>query len=195
MIAKRHLHTLAISIVSHGQGSLISDLLTDLELLDFGSLTLEKIVITLNVPESTHFFDATSLPIEIQKNHSRKGFGCNHNYALREVTADFYCILNPDIRIPREFDFDVLADILRLDPGVVAPAVFSRLGVIEDSARNFPTFVSVLVRSVKRMLKFESDFSELTSLNPDWVAGMFMFFDRESFNCIGGFDEDFFFFF
>jgi len=192
MKANQDSPSLVISIVSHGQGSLIRDLLCDLETLDFGSLFLEKIVITLNLPESEGFFDNTVLPIEIKRNKTRKGFGCNHNAALHGEPADFYCVINPDIRIPRKFQFDCLADVVRSDRGVVAPAVFSEPGVIEDSARDFPTLISVLFRSVRRILKVKSNHSPRTNLSPDWVAGMFMFFDRDSFISIGGFDEGFF---
>ena len=180
---------ISVSIVSHGQGALVRDLLAD---LDAHCADAVEVLLTVNVPESLPFDPAGfRFPVRVLNNREAKGFGANHNAAFRTSQTDLFCVLNPDIRL-RANPFGELAERLR-DPavGVAAPLVRSPAGGIEDSARRVPTPVSILRKAL--LGRRGPDYAIGTGdLHPDWVAGMFMLFRRETFAAVGGFDERYF---
>lgn len=178
---------IAASIVSHGHGKMVSDLMQ--QLLNYAEIT--KIIITFNIPE-----DLISYPkspkIHYIHNAHPKGYGANHNAAYKWVDEQYFCVLNPDIEL-LENPFPSLIKSLSLE-GVklVAPLVISKAGEIEDSMRYSPTFKSLI-----RKFIFGEDGRYLIDFNnapiyPNWVAGMFMLFDSKNFEKINGFDESFF---
>jgi GT2 family glycosyltransferase len=63
--------------------------------------------------------------------------------------------------------------------------------MIEDSARRFPTPVSILRKAVARRAEVDYPIKDET-IYPDWVAGMFMVFPHEVFAALGGFNERYF---
>lgn len=179
---------LTISIVSHGQGSLIEGLLEDIKL----KLSVKyEILVTINIPEDESFLlGYKNLPITVIRNKTPKGFGENHNQAFFQSSGNFFAVLNPDIRLDN-FEVKLLLDLL-VDPriGVISPAVFSSDGVLQDSARKFPTLWSLILRRfgmAKRDYIYETKPFEV-----EWVAGMFMVFRRLSFKLVGGFDSKYF---
>ena len=164
---------LSMSIVSHNQGSLIRQLLSDLRELN---PPCDEILLTLNIPEDESFLDQfCDLPIRIIRNIRRKGFGANHNAAFELATGDYFAVVNPDIRL-HGFSTTLLTDLLD-NPriGIAAPIVYSCEGEIQDSARRFPTFF----RLVQRKLSSQTGPDYVIENSPikvDWVAGMFMVF-------------------
>jgi GT2 family glycosyltransferase len=180
---------ISVSIVSHGQGGLVRDLLADLNAHCADAI---EVLLTVNVPESLPFEPAGfHFPLRVLTNREAKGFGANHNAAFRASQQEFFCVLNPDIRL-RADPFGPLTARLR-DPaiGVAAPLVRSPAGAIEDSARRMPTPLSILRKAL--FGGRGPDYAIGTAdLHPDWVAGMFMLFRRETFEAIGGFDERYF---
>jgi N-acetylglucosaminyl-diphospho-decaprenol L-rhamnosyltransferase len=183
---------LCVSIVSHGQGRLIEPLLSDLLAL---RQHLSEVVVTLNIPEDESFLCRASeqLSLRILRNPRPKGFGANHNSAFRRHKGRFFVVVNPDVRL-RDFDLEALVTSAASPAvGVAAPLVFSSAGVLQDSARRFPT----LARLVRRKLGYrEPDYGVPDQeMDVDWVAGMFMVFRREVYETISGFDERFFMYF
>jgi GT2 family glycosyltransferase len=180
---------ISVSVVSHGQGALVNDLLAD---LDAHCADAIEVLLTVNAPEPLPFEPAGfRFPLRVLENREAKGFGANHNAAFRESRHELFCVLNPDIRLHAD-PFGPLAARLR-DPaiGVAAPLVRNPAGAIEDSARRMPTPVSILRKAV--FGGRGPDYGIGTAdLHPDWVAGMFMLFRRETFAAIGGFDERYF---
>lgn len=182
-----------MSVVSHGQGLLVSQLLDDLRIIDeTGTI---RVTLTLNIEETLPFdTEMFPFPIRVVKNSSPKGFGANHNAAFQQFQADaaYFCIVNPDIRI-HEAIFDVLIQGIEQQKmvGVIAPLVRNSLGQVEDSARSLPTPWSILTKALD-LHRNSSFFPELEYAKVDWVAGMFMLYSREVFARIGGFDERYF---
>lgn len=179
----------SISVVSHGQAPLIEPLLADLAR---HVKTPFELIVTLNIPEALPFESARfGFPVRVIENPAPKGFGANHNAAFRESRGAAFCVLNPDIRIDRD-PFPGLLECLRNPAvGVAAPLIKSPEGVIEDSARRFPTPFSILRKALLRRTEVDYPVGE-GSIDPDWVAGMFMVFPRDVFAALGGFDERYF---
>jgi len=182
---------LTLSIVSHGQGALISRLLDDLERLQPVEFSFE-VLITLNIPEDESHYAARSFPLHVVRNIAPKGFGANHNAAFSLTRTDFFIVVNPDIRAP-ELKLSELLKVLE-DPsvGACAPLVLNIHGAIEDSARRFPTVVRLARRVILRDRRPDYQCSD-RPVTVDWVAGMFVVFRRQALNMIGGFDARRFF--
>jgi GT2 family glycosyltransferase len=64
-----------------------------------------------------------------------RGFGANHNAAFNESKSDYFCILNPDIRIEMDPFPALIDDLANPRVGVVAPKIVNPRGEVEDSAR------------------------------------------------------------
>lgn len=181
--------TVSLSIVSHAQGNLVQALLEDLKSCNAVAF---EIILTLNVAESLPFdADSYPFPVRVLRNARPRGFGANHNAAHSSSGARYFCVLNPDIRLALD-PFPAL--LPRLDnPGIgaVAPLIRSPAGDIEDSARRFPTALSLMAKLVARRPQPEIA-APGEPFMPDWIAGMFMLFRSDAFAAVGGFDEGYF---
>lgn len=179
----------SISIVIHDQAKLVSELLSDLNSVSSNAF---EVILTCNttndeLPEAIYNY-----PIQIIRNNITKGFGANHNAAAKAARGDFFAVVNPDIRLT-SFSFQALLDVFD-DPlvGAAAPVVLSVDGHIEDSVRRFPTLSRLFNRTV--LGRRIPDYTWKTNpISVDWVAGMFMLFRTETFQKIGGFDDEKFF--
>ena len=181
---------ISLSVVSHGQGHLIRNLLADCR--SFRSPPFE-IILTLNGPEDKGFLaEFADLPIRLIENPSPKGFGANHNGAFAVSRGQVFVVVNPDIRAPG-FDLGALTRQCAL-PGVgaCAPRVLSPSGRIEDSARRFPTFFRLARRVILRRRMPDYDLTSTGLVQVEWVAGMFVAFPRAAFQAVGGFDTRYF---
>ena len=88
---------LTISVVSHGQGRLVSALVQDL--LQHCRSPV-RLILTVNIPEQAEPLAAgDGLAIDVVRNEAPKGFAANHNAAFQRATGDFFCVLNPGIRL------------------------------------------------------------------------------------------------
>lgn len=179
---------MTVSIVSHGQGALVSELLIDLARCS----GVSEIILTHNLPEPEIACPVSLMPrVRVISNHRPKGFGANHNQAFEHCKTEFFAVLNPDIRLESD-PFPPLAGVLDgSSAGMTAPLVVNPAGQLEDSVRSFPTPGSVL----KKVFGRGDGRLELTGSIPqpvDWAAGMFLLFRTKSFRDVRGFDEGFF---
>jgi N-acetylglucosaminyl-diphospho-decaprenol L-rhamnosyltransferase len=177
-----------VSIVSHGQGPMVEDLLNDLARCP----DVTAVVLTQNIPES-EISCPTSLRsrMRIVRNERPKGFAANHNQAFQFCRAPIFAVVNPDVRFCDD-PFPKLVSVLKNHgSGVIAPSVKSLNGQTEDSARYFPTPLRLLAKFVGRddgRFKVRDD----TPQSIDWAAGMFLLFPADVYREMGGFDENFF---
>ena len=182
---------ISVSVVSHGQGDLVSKALADLA--RFSDSFCFEVILTRNIPEQLPFtVDDFPYPVKAIENATPKGFGANHNAAFQLAVGKWFCFFfffffffaNP---------FPLLIEALeRQQTAVIAPAVLSPGGQVEDSVRRFPTPLSlagkVLGRGDGRYPFVVGD----ETFSADWVGGMFMLFRAEDYRHVGGFDEGFF---
>lgn len=183
------LPALTVSVVSHGQNELMRPLLHDLEREYGRDLAL---VVTQNIPEpAAPGLEGLGCVHELIVNPRPKGFGANHNAAFARCRTEFFCVVNPDVRLRGNPFPALIAAASAPDVGVAGPLVRSPAGGVEDSARRFPTPRRLLAKIIEA--QHRSDYPpDRGPLTVDWVAGMFMLFRSEAFRRIGGFDEAYF---
>ena len=178
---------ITVSVVSHGQSGLINQLLDDLTCCS----NVGCIVITQNAEKEVFIIppELENITIIIE-NTFPKGFGANHNFAFSQCETPYFCVINPDIRLPDDLFSDLLEAFKNSSIGMAAPRIISPARGIEDSARRFPSPINIL----RRFLKIDGDDYKTneSQFEPQWVAGMFMLFTKDDFQRIGGFDEGFF---
>jgi len=176
---------ISISLVSHGHGRLLASLFNDLQTYRPTGI---EVILTLNIQETLPFDpNSFAFPVKLIRNSTPRGFAANHNAAFRAARGQLFCVLNPDIRLNAD-PFPALIDELKdTSVGAVAPLILGPDGSIEDSARPFPTFLSLVRKALgiapKRYYEIGS-----TSISPDWVGGMFILVRRDAFDAVGGFD-------
>jgi len=180
---------ISISIVSHGQGALVGNLLADLQ--RHCTMPME-VILTLNIPENLPFrAEDFRFPVRMTRNAKAQGFGANHNAAFRHARTDYFCVLNPDVRMERDPFPDLVAVLQDATVAVAAPLILDPGGNIEDSARRFPTPLGVMAKLWPGAPRLDYQ-PDTAPLFPDWVAGMFMLLRSATFRDAGGFDEGYF---
>lgn len=182
---------ISVSIVSHGQGGLVGALLDDLSA--HAGLPSFEVLLTLNIPEVLPFApESYPYPVRVISNPSPQGFGANHNAAFRQASGEWFCVMNPDIRLPTNPFPVMIEEIERRQGAVIAPMTTSPLGECEDSVRRFPTLLSLAAKAFGagdgRYPYAPGD----DTFAADWVGGMFMLFRADEFRRLNGFDEGFF---
>lgn len=178
---------ISLSVVSHGQGGMVNELLGDVAR---HSPNLD-LLLTCNVPEQVAISSEGLTSVQRFDNVGVQGFGANHNAAFRHCDSPFFCVANPDVRLASDPFPELIACMEDSKVGLVAPRVVSLAGDTEDSARYFPTPINLAAK----LLHMEESRFPASGDAPgavDWVAGMFMFFRAEAFRDVGGFDEKFF---
>jgi N-acetylglucosaminyl-diphospho-decaprenol L-rhamnosyltransferase len=176
----------SFSIVSHGQGGLLKNLLNDLSKIED---KVFEVIITINIPEDDFYTTGYKYPVKVIRNQKPKGFGANHNSAFKVATGMYFAVVNPDIRC---FSFNLLELVANFNNsriGVVAPVVFDENGRYQDSARKRPTALSILRRFLSKNTIYDYPLDSV-AMNVDWVAGMFVLFRRNVFKSVCGFDDN-----
>lgn len=177
-----------VSIVSHGHGQMIDNLLRDLARQTAASEI--AVVLTQNIAEADPQAECSGgLSLDIRRNARPKGFGTNHNTALAGCRSDWVLIVNPDIRIPDATAIERLLKVHDGRAGVIAPMVRNGSGQREDSVRVNLDPLSLLQRRLgsRRTKAHSTDDRQFR-----WVAGMFLVLPLDVWRLVGGFDERFF---
>lgn len=181
--------SITLSIVSHRQNGLVSELLQDLKR---HVPSVSALILTQNIPDPVVL--ATSgitILQEVLINERPKGFGANHNAAFARCRTPYFCVVNPDIRLNSDPFPALLTTLTNSSVGAVGPLVRDPAGMVQDSARRFPT-LSILLRKLLAD-RTEPDYSaERGPVAVDWIAGMFMLFRSEAYRAVHGFDESYF---
>jgi len=182
--------SLCLSVVSHGQGVMVRHLLDDLECAGLNDF---EVILTINVPEDETFIGSRPYRVRVIRNEHPKGFGANHNSAFGSSTSEYFAVVNPDVRIPRQ-DWSAFFARLNVQTRTAAcsPRVVNSSGDVEDHARSFPTLAGLIARRIGRVRDKPTD-SGCAPFEPDWVAGMFVIFRASAFHEVGGFDAKRFF--
>jgi N-acetylglucosaminyl-diphospho-decaprenol L-rhamnosyltransferase len=184
------INTFTVSVVSHGHGAQVNNLLS--QLINWHTPELKRVVITLNAPAlDTNFFNisVTSLPFEtlIIKNKHPLGFGANHNQAFAHCNSELFFVLNPDLDLIASPFTGLLKAITSDRTGCAYPVQISDEGVRLDFER---TLVSPTVIAQRHILRQRDQIQ--VSQPVHWINGAFMAFKSSVFRELGGFDERYF---
>ncbi len=176
---------ISVSIVSHGHAELAARLFDDLRVHKPNGI---EVILTLNIEEALPF-DPDSFPFCVKtiRNASPRGFAANHNAAFGVSGGNFFCVLNPDIRVHADPFLALVRELGNPTIGAAAPLILDADGAIEDSARPFPTLSSLVGKALGVEPERCYEIGE-ESISPDWVGGMFMLLRRDAFAAVGGFD-------
>ncbi len=184
---------LSISIVSHGHGPIVRKLLLDLQpIMQNGG----QVLLTLNIPEDESFLVGLPFQPELIRNDLIKGFGENHNEAFKRVARAWFAVVNPDTRVESRV-FEYLTKLkFQIPLGVIAPIVKNNVGLMQDSARVYPTIIRLIKRISSRLIgqnrSLDYDLANKNMLTVDWLSGCFMLFDSRAYSLVGGFDTSYF---
>ncbi len=187
-----HKPRVTLSIVSHGHGPMVVNLLSDLQSLRWPQDAYE-VLLTLNIPEDSQVFSSflNTLPLQVIHNTEAKGFGANHNAAFRSSRGATFAVVNPDVRLPHLDLSTWLAPLGQDKVAATAPLAHDSQDQLQDNARRFPTLWS-LARRVLTGVRQPSYDPQAGSQIIDWAAGYFLLLRREAFEQVGGFDEAYF---
>jgi GT2 family glycosyltransferase len=184
------LKNITISIVSHGHGQMIINLLE--QLAQFNE-HIAKVVITYNIfDEKSSHLRNYPFDLSVIQNEASKGFGANHNQAFKVCSTEYFCVMNPDIHLIKEPFESLLSCNMHPAVAVVAPLIVNPEGGIEDNARYFPTPWNLIRKSFGLYSGVYTNREDQTIEYPDWLAGMFLLIQSEKFSELSGFDESFY---
>ncbi len=182
-----------VSIVSHGQGKLVSQALDSLNRV--ADCTPFEVIITKNLPEKIDY--PAGLHVVEVANLRPRGFAQNHNHAFEISRGEYFCVLNPDVSF-REDVFGYLIEKVASNPrAVVAPVVRNGRGRAEDSFRRDVTFWRLVKRKLLGWQDYDYEGLTRTSvcIEPDFIAGVFLLMPRAVYGELKGFDEAYWMYF
>lgn len=180
----------SMSVVSHGQMAMVRQLLDDIQ-QHCQTLVIE-VILTINTQdEESPDTDAYAFPIIVLRSITPLGFGANHNKAFAHANGKYFCVVNPDIRLTMDPLGPLVVALAEPGVGIAAPAVYGLDGVQEDSARRYPTPITLLQRLATGRHAAAHKVG-VENYHPPWVGGMFMLFPRRVFAQVKGFDERYF---
>jgi len=135
---------LSIIVVSWNTQALLRACLRKLH-AELADLDCEVFVVDNNSADGSAAIVADEFPwVKLTANDSNRGFAAANNQALSNATGNYVLLLNPDTEVHP----GSLATLMRfLDEhpkaGVVAPQLLNTDGSVQDSCRQFPTFLGM----------------------------------------------------
>jgi N-acetylglucosaminyl-diphospho-decaprenol L-rhamnosyltransferase len=183
----------AVSVVSHGHGAAVCRVLGDVHRQL--APAAHHLLLTLNAGEDSDF--VKHLPpslracLTVIRNERPRGFGANHNAALRGVEADYVLVADPDLGLPGMTLENIEQALRQHDPAIVAPLACTPTGEAEDNGRALPTPSRVLRRALFGR-GIDCGVPGRGAVAVDWLAGLCMAMRTDTFRLLGGFDERYF---
>ena len=138
--------------------------------------------------------------VPVIQNEQPRGFAANANRGIRETTAPFVVVCNPDTKAAPDAVSTLLAFADgRTRAGILGPELRHPDGTLNPSRRRFPTVSGTIVRRtpLRRVLggtqrrHYGLDEQPAEPVQADWLLGAFLMLRREMWEELGGFDEGF----
>ncbi|MDD5041738.1 MAG: glycosyltransferase family 2 protein [Candidatus Peribacteraceae bacterium] len=180
------------------QALLQQTIASDLEILVIDNHSEDDSIGTLRVRFGHH------PRVRLLESNRNRGYGAGNNYAAQFARGEYLLIINPDNELEPE-GLERMVQTLRQDPsiGILAPKLEYPDGRVRESARAFPTLLDVLIKRTFLQYLFpgrlrhylQTDAPDLPLRDTDWVVGACLFFRKDFFDQLGGFDQRFFLFF
>ena len=132
--------------------------------------------------------------VEVVRQAGNSGFAAAVNEGVSRTSDSLVAVLNPDIRFEADGVAERLAEhFVKPHVGLVAPALVLPDGTLQDSAREVPTPLDLLLRRWRR--KDHGSVSPAIASDVPWVVGACIVLRRSAFDEVGGFDRRFLLYF
>jgi len=165
-----------------------------------------NIYVSNNCPNDKLYSIKHDFPeINLIENESNVGFSKAINKILKNTSAPYIVLLNPDTIVDSSF-FETMTSFMESNKGVgiAGPKIFDLDGGIQGSARSFPTICSSFSGRTSLLSKFfpnnrftlksvlSNNSDGKTPMEVDWVSGACMVVRRKALENVGLLDEGFF---
>lgn len=192
---------LAVVIVNYDTGTYLERCLASLE-RHRGDIAIDVLVIDNASHDGSHTGAIAAHPwARLIENPTNVFLSPAWNQGIRETSAPFVLLLNPDV----EWWQGTLADLVavaRANPraGLVGPMVRNSDGSVYESGRVFPSVTDAVGHAFLGTLRPENRFTRRYHMDGwdrtseravDWVSGCCMLVPREAFDQVGLLDEGF----
>lgn len=158
-----------------------------------------EVIVVDNESDSTDFnsFAARYPWVTFVANTDNSGFGFGCNLGVAKASGELLLFMNPDV-VATVADIQKLLQIKKQHHiGIVAPKQSSPSGKAQKVFDDFPSLLNqsktlkALLRVIRpsRYRDPRANYTELTYC--DWVTGSVLLIDREDFDAIGGWSEDY----
>lgn len=182
---------LSVSIVSHGHGAQLRNLLA--LLVRPGATPLLRVWLTLNLPDaelSEWLLQSWPFELQLRVNARPLGFGDNHNRAFyceqgMPDSASRFAVLNPDLSWQSDPFPPLLHALETPRAGCAFPMQLDSTGREQDHRRMLPGPVALLRRHLTAS-------APAVVLHPEWVNAACLVFPSDVFGALGGFDAQYF---
>lgn len=178
-------------VVTHGPDGDLDDCLRALR------HQVRRIVVVANLPGSPPGAPPGGTLLERDRPH---GFASNANLGIRETSADYVVLANPDA-VAGHGAVERLVDFAEAHPtaGILGPEMRYPDGTWQPSRRRFPTVAGTVVRrtplrwvlppATHQRTHYLLDERPAEPVRADWLLGGFLVLRRETFDALGGFDD------
>jgi N-acetylglucosaminyl-diphospho-decaprenol L-rhamnosyltransferase len=192
---------LAVVVVNYDTGTYLERCLASLE-RHRGDIELDVLVIDNASHDGSHTAAVAAHPwVRLIENPENVYLSPAWNQGIRETSAPFVLLLNPDV----EWWHGTLADyvaVARANPraGLVGPMVRNSDGSTYESGRLFPSVTDAVGHAFLGTLRPDNPFTRRYHLDGwdrtteravDWISGCCMLVPREAFEEVGPLDEGF----
>lgn len=192
---------LAVVIVNYNAADYLERCLASLD-AHRGDVELDVLVIDNASRDGSHTYAVGEHPwARLIENPTNVFLSPAWNQGIRETTAPYVLLLNPDT----EWWKGTLADLVRIArehprAGLVGPLVRNSDGSVYPSGRRFPSIVDAVGHAFLGSLRPDNRFTRryhmdgwdrTTEREVDWVSGCCMLLPRKAFDAVGVLDESF----
>lgn len=192
---------LAVVIVNYDTGTYLERCLASLE-RHRGDIAIDVLVIDNASHDGSHTAAVAAHPwVRLIENPENVYLSPAWNQGIRETSAPFVLLLNPDV----EWWHGTLADyvaVAKANPqaGMVGPMVRNSDGSTYESGRVFPSLTDAVGHAFLGTLRPDNPFTRryhmdgwdrTTERAVDWISGCCMLVPREAFEEVGPLDEGF----
>ncbi|MFA6598871.1 MAG: glycosyltransferase family 2 protein [Ignavibacteriaceae bacterium] len=196
---------LSIVIVTYNSADIIAETLRSI-INNLVNIEYEIIIVDNNSSDNTLELLANfkNTLITIIKNKHNVGFAKANNIAFKKCHGNYILILNPDIIFKIKTDLNILINKLdrNVNAAIAAPKLIYENGLTQESARNFPSPLGIIIRGFnlekyfvkykfyKKFLLLDSNENHVREV--DWVIGAFILIKKDLLMKFNYFDEKYF---
>jgi len=191
-----------VTIVNTNNRRLLEPCLESIFATWTGRHTMEIIVVdNASSDGSVEMVQSRFPDVKLICNERRKGFGANHNSALRISRGRYLLVLNDDTVMLND-TIEQMIDFGDAHPnaGMIGPKTFNPDGTLQDTCVRFPTILTQLKQILFQRFSSYCVISyppavHDTVADVEWLRGSAMMVRREAMDQVGMLDERFFIFY